>query len=429
MTVFAVEFSAILIECCLFTRLFVKYFGYRSETHAWLKTIILFSALTGIDTLETFVLHTGVFAELWYLAIVFTFSVLFLKGSPGEHFIMIFVSYALLYIASESVYFLIRLFPLLPDAQDRNLLLRLLLILLAKLLQFLFYELFLHVHKNREMHFNRQEWCIIVIFITVTLFMDMAAHAVLQGEQQDTLLLVLMPVSSCIMTVFLLLFMQKLHNAKLHEMEAEMLALQLQMQQKELSQLGVQYQELSILRHDYKNQMLCIQELLEENDLPKAKDYVSQLTRKKFGGIPTHIECSSAIVKAVVNVKITDAAQQHIPVSCRITAPIPENMEYDISIILSNLFDNAIEASRHTDNPNIILSIATVGVYLYLVMKNTINEPVLTDSSYPKTTKSDCTLHGWGLKSVSGIAYKHDGELFVHEENGQFVAEVSLSIS
>ena len=429
MTAFTVELAAILIECFLFTRLFVKYFGYRSEAHTSLKTVVLFSALVGMDALETFVLHTGVFVELWYLAIVFTFSVLFLRGSPGEQFIMIFVSYALLYIASESVYFLIRLLPLPPDAQDGNLLLRVLLILLAKSIQFLFYELFLHVHKNREMHFNRQEWSITVISIAVTLFMDMAAHSVLQSEQKSAFLIVLMPVSSCVMTIFLLLFMQKLHNARLHEMEGEMLALQLQMQQKELSQLGAQYQELSILRHDYKNQILCIQELLEENDLPKAKDYVSQLTREKFGSISTHIECSSAVVKAVVNVKISEAAQHRIPVSCRITVPIPENMEYDISMILSNLFDNAIEASQHTDEPNIILSISAVGGYLYLVMKNTIREPVLTDNSRPETTKADRTLHGWGLKSVSGIARRHGGELSVHAENGQFVAEVSLAIS
>lgn len=37
-------------------------------------------------------LHTGVFVELWFLAIVFTFSVLFLRGSPGEQFIMMFIS-------------------------------------------------------------------------------------------------------------------------------------------------------------------------------------------------------------------------------------------------------------------------------------------------------------------------------------------------
>ena len=43
-----------------------------------------------------------------------------------------------------------------------------------------------------------------------------------------------------------------------------------------------------------------------------------------------------------------------------------------------------------------------------------------------KTTKTDASNHGYGLKSIEAIAEKYSGTLSVKAENGEFILSVSL---
>lgn len=102
----------------------------------------------------------------------------------------------------------------------------------------------------------------------------------------------------------------------------------------------------------------------------------------------------------------------------------------DISSLLSNLLDNAIEASEKTDNPIINLSIFKQNAYYVINIENSICENNnLTDSDYiPISTKSNSALHGYGMQIIDDIAQKYDGNFSWRVRNEKFVATVLLKL-
>ena len=100
--------------------------------------------------------------------------------------------------------------------------------------------------------------------------------------------------------------------------------------------------------------------------------------------------------------------------------------ELDICILLSNLLDNAIEASMLVESPKIELSITNNGNYLCILVRNRIENSVLNENSNLRTTKKDTAAHGFGIYSISQIVEKYDGIKNIYEKNGYFAFDIWL---
>lgn len=100
--------------------------------------------------------------------------------------------------------------------------------------------------------------------------------------------------------------------------------------------------------------------------------------------------------------------------------------DVDISILLSNLLDNAIEGCDLSD-PNISLDMERKGTFIYIAVKNKIASSVLKDNPELKTIKKDKREHGFGIKSIKSIAEKYNGNVEFNEKNGYFVAQVWIN--
>lgn len=140
-----------------------------------------------------------------------------------------------------------------------------------------------------------------------------------------------------------------------------------------MRKLEQQYQEISVLRHDFRNSIDCMARMIQQNKQEDALHYAEQLKKRKIGKLQTHIECSSSVINAVVNSKFSDAQVNGIETSFKMVVQIPENLEFDINIILLNLLDNAIEACcKNEISSQIILAVSKFGAYYQLLIKNTI---------------------------------------------------------
>ncbi len=58
--------------------------------------------------------------------------------------------------------------------------------------------------------------------------------------------------------IIIFVFMRKMNISSKKEREKELLQVQLAQQQNEMRQLEQQYQEISVLRHDFRNSIDCI---------------------------------------------------------------------------------------------------------------------------------------------------------------------------
>ncbi|MDE6088102.1 MAG: GHKL domain-containing protein [Oscillospiraceae bacterium] len=206
--------------------------------------------------------------------------------------------------------------------------------------------------------------------------------------------------------------------------------MQIAQKQEEMKNLDKQYQEISVIRHDFKNQVNTIQELLQQEKIQEALHFIATITDRSFYSVHQIVKSNSSVFNAVINTRFNEAKKHQIIPSCRIVSEIPEYFEYELGILLSNLLDNAIEAcqKQNTENQLLIVSFSETGGYYRLVVKNTIGKSVLKYNHHLKTSKSDKSMHGWGLKSVSDIVEAHRGLLDFYEKDSFFIVNVMLPI-
>lgn len=270
----------------------------------------------------------------------------------------------------------------------------------------------LRLHRTQHICLERKE------FLLITAALLFYWLLILGAEQVSGFYL---SIAAAVTTLLLLAVVLKMNGYAIHEQERKMLAFQLTTQEEEISQLGKQYETLSILRHDYRNQIQCAIALLQDEQPDAALTYLQSLASDKLNKHHSIVQCSSPVIRAVINAKIEEAHSQGIDVCCCITTQIQQKWEYDISIVLFNLMDNAIAGCSRSDKSEIHVNIIQNAGYLYLTVKNPVNAPVNIERGVDP-------LHGWGLRSVKAIAAKYSGEVILREKKNIFSATVALPI-
>lgn len=174
------------------------------------------------------------------------------------------------------------------------------------------------------------------------------------------------------------------------------------------------YETNSKLFHDFKNHIRVINGLLNDDKIEELKNYVSgfELKDRSSGDIKW---TEDTVVNFILNNKISLAQQKGIIVNANIDFPLKTNItSNDMTTMLANLFDNAIEAceqiaaggDRHID-----VIIRRINGMLFIKFENSCQTKPLIDKDNLLTVKRDKQLHGWGLKSVKSTVRKYDGSI------------------
>ncbi len=417
------EIIAVLAESYLAAHLLIKYFGLKEENLYRLKQMSFFFFLTVSDLLGTFWIKNETFMVISCLATEIVFAVIFLNGNYFEKIFLSITSYILVYAINFPT---LALISVISNSEISELtvsqnITRIVCLFITKLLYFAAVQLILWGRKKEKHYFNLNEWIIIISVFLMTLLIGLAMYLIMLNEKISDYIYLASTILLSSLDVIIFIFMKKMNISSQKEREKELLQIQLAQQQNEMRQLEHQYQEICVLRHDFKNSIDCIARMIQQNKREDALHYAEQLKKRKIGNIQTHIECSSSVINAVLNSKFSDAHDKGIATSFKMVVQIPESLEFDISIILSNLLDNAIEACCKNDAASrIVLSIMKNNAYYQLLIKNTIVDSVLEWNKSLKTIKTGKNEHGWGMKSIFDIVEKHQGMIEIFEENGEF---------
>ena len=281
---------------------------------------------------------------------------------------------------------------------------------------------------REEFHFKRNEWIIVVSTFLITLLIGFMMNAITIDNvyNEYSFLTVALLLSALDIVVFI--FIRKMNLVAYSEKKRELLNLELKNQQNELKQIEQKYKEISVLKHDFKNSIDCIRSLIMGGNYEEAINYADKLKERKINPIQPQILSSNPVVNAVINSKFGEAGEKGIDTSLRLVVKVPEYLEFDLSILLSNLLDNAIEACiENVAASQIILTISEIDGYYRVVIRNTIENSVIQNNKNLKTHKLDSTQHGWGLKSIKDIVDKYDGLIDIYENSGMFFVDILLA--
>ena len=171
------------------------------------------------------------------------------------------------------------------------------------------------------------------------------------------------------------------------------------------------------LRHDIKHHILMVQSLLSEGDITKAEAYLNEYldTVNQYALMNL---CSNLIVNMVVSHYYALAKENDIDFTVRINVPreLPIQ-DSDLSVLLGNLLENAITAafSAPENRCNIDLNMIVAGKALVVTVDNGFGGKLVYENGEYRSTKPNHT--GFGLKSITDIAKKYNGDAeFTHED-------------
>lgn len=189
-----------------------------------------------------------------------------------------------------------------------------------------------------------------------------------------------------------------------------------------------QIETIKLLKHDMKNNISCIDALIEEENYDEAHNICHSLTNK-YTSIGTIVNTENYLLNAVLNVEIEKAKSYGIPVKLSITNDLKMfKNSSDIISLIGNILGNAISylSKNKVKNNEINFSTGYEGSYSVIKCRNNILDSVLFNNPSLKTDKKDKDNHGKGITIINSIAHKYNGDVIIKERNKEFIITVIL---
>ncbi|MEE3450901.1 MAG: GHKL domain-containing protein [Acutalibacteraceae bacterium] len=187
---------------------------------------------------------------------------------------------------------------------------------------------------------------------------------------------------------------------------------------------------ISSMKHDMKNKLLCIDEMILNSNLEEARELCRE-TSIAITSTPKCISTDNIYLNSILNVISNKAAEDGIDVKIKIEEGLLKIDGTDIITIIGNLSDNAIEyLANHKDEYRALsISIFKKNSYSMIVVKNTIFESVLESNPHLQSNKLDKHNHGFGVKSVKKSVEKYGGTIDFSEWNDMFIATIMFELA
>lgn len=179
--------------------------------------------------------------------------------------------------------------------------------------------------------------------------------------------------------------------------------------------------------HDIKNHILIMRSYLTKNNYSDLNDYLQRLQEETRLAVP-QVYTGQPTVDSMLHYKMSVAKNN---ISIKVETSIPEKLnidDFDITVILGNLLDNAIEAccKLEEEKREIVLSLRLVKNQFFVLIENPFNGKIRWKHGRPLTDKEDRSNHGIGLQNVKRVVEKYNGIMEMSEENKIFRVKIML---
>ena len=162
------------------------------------------------------------------------------------------------------------------------------------------------------------------------------------------------------------------------------------------------HNEMRGYKHDFHHHLQALKGQLEAGEIDRAIAYIDQLDQT-LQNVDTLLKTGNVTVDA------------NIPDNLTLT-------DLELSIIIGNLLDNAIEACRSAEGKKFIrISLHMKGKMLYFYMLNSAGAKKQKLGSLFKTSKG--SAHGFGLHRAENVLNEHGGWVKYNSEDGAFTSE------
>lgn len=270
---------------------------------------------------------------------------------------------------------------------------------------------------------------IVMIFTSTVTLLGLTATLAIAGKEFAVEIKVHIIVLTCVfiaINVILYLLVGQIQRLQKQRMELKLIAEKKSFEEQRVADAQAMLETCRKIKHDMKQHLTVINGYLEDGREDECRKYIAEL-EPEIDHAGDLIQTGNTILDYLINTKLGTLKDAEIVISGNI-GPLSDVSDVDLSCIIGNILDNAVEAVELLKEKRIELTFATQGENRVIICRNTIEESVLKKNKFLTSTKSDGDSHGLGHKIVANVVENYDGMLSYFEEDGMFGVQVILPV-
>lgn len=408
----AFELIANILEAAIIAQFFLRYFGLKNKNNKILKFIIMTIIYASVVTVCNMYTYFSVHEEYIIDITIFVFAIVLLKGRVLEKILLIFINSILLSTIGVLLMGAFGNF-IVYDANGYPEfgVLRVALVVLAKVIYIICTELIIRNKIEDSQYVSNTVYlklnaAMIITAVAELFLMDIVYMSAKSSSIVSVyfVIVALVAVDAILYTLFV-----NLTNTSINLIKEEVKNAAYESEKKIIENMHEINKQTMIVRHDMKSKLTYIMFKLDEGDIKGAEKFLSEELDVELSDVNI-ISTGNRIADAILNMHAETARKQGIPFRMNITGNLGMVNEVDITIILSNLLDCALELAGTSDVP-----------YAGVDVKDTDNGIMIRAySSYGELKLNN------GMLNVRNIADRYNGTYEFEHRDGRCTVVVCL---
>lgn len=408
----AFELIANILEAAIIAQFFLRYFGLKNKNNKILKFIIMTIIYASVVTVCNMYTYFSVHEEYIIDITIFVFAIVLLKGRVLEKILLIFINSILLSTIGVLLMGAFGNF-IVYDANGYPEfgVLRVALVVLAKVIYIICTELIIRNKIEDSQYVSNTVYlklnaAMIITAVAELFLMDIVYMSAKSSSIVSVyfVIVALVAVDAILYTLFV-----NLTNTSIKLIKEEVKNAAYESEKKIIENMHEINKQTMIVRHDMKSKLTYIMFKLDEGDIKGAEKFLSEELDVELSDVNI-ISTGNRIADAILNMHAETARKQEIPFRMNITGNLGMVNEVDITIILSNLLDYALELAGTSDVP-----------YAGVDVKDTDNGIMIRAYSSYDELKLDN-----GMLNVRNIADRYNGTFEFEHRDGRCTVVVCL---
>lgn len=211
---------------------------------------------------------------------------------------------------------------------------------------------------------------------------------------------------------------KKLAESFRRDKEAALLELQAHSLGQYVEEAKLRYERTKSFRHDIKNHITIVKELLQNQKTEAALRYVEGM-ENLTADLSFPVSTNHPVLDILLGNKLGIAEENQIEVRCSLEVPYPCGIsDIDFCIILGNALDNAISACSRIDN----------GKQKYIYMTGKVQGDFLLMEIENSYSGRRMIRSGTGLTNIKAAVEKYHGAVEMRTEGEKFVLSILVII-
>ncbi len=223
--------------------------------------------------------------------------------------------------------------------------------------------------------------------------------------------------------IFIFLYFKQYEEKREAEQLNALMEMKRKQTEKDIETIRRSENTIRILRHDMRHFLQNITSLIENGEKDKAIKYIGEVVSyadktavKKY--------CGNELVNLIISSFEEEIKNNGIEFKYRFE--IPEQLsisEIDLSSILSNAIENAVNAAKDAEEKLIDIFMSETNGKLLISVKNTFKEMPVMVNGFPTASKEG---HGYGTQSIRYTTEKLNGNCHFTVSGNLFVLQIII---